>query len=237
MPAGEPVLEGNPDPASSQAGGSDSAAPVPEVNPDPASSQAGGSDGAGIPKGNPDPASSQAGGSDGGAAGEWQDIILDEEFNFHHGDKGRFFITERSGSMWRGFGFAMVDEFRRFYSFEADVDEILPVEFFDGKHPVVLRKAGCVHQIKLLKDEPEYELQEGERFPVVFQNYRFWHENENDRLRDHVYGERRYADEVHLTTYGGGPYGGYIINTEPSTGGGWRSAARCSTLISRKTSA
>ena len=110
----------------------------------------------------------------------------------------------------------MVAEFRRFYSFEADVDEITPVEFFDGMHPVVLREAGCVQQIKLLKDEPEYELQEGERFPVVFQNYRFWHENENDQLWHSVYGERRYADEVHLTTYGGGPAGGYTRATEPS---------------------
>ena len=98
----------------------------------------------------PLPASSGGGGSEGGD-GEWEDIIIDDEFNRWHDDKGKLFVSGRheSGS-WFGYALAMSGGFRRFFSFEANEGEVQEMAFCDGKHPVLLRKKGCVHQINVL---------------------------------------------------------------------------------------
>ena len=242
VPTVEPVPEVKPLPASCGGGGSDGAssgavvATSPsEVKPLPASCGGGGSEGGGDSDVKPLPASSGGGGSEGGD-GEWEDIVIDDEFNHWHDDKGKFFVTGRhENGTWFGYAFAMSGEFRRFFSFEANEDEVHEVAFSDGKHPVVLRKKGCVQQIKVLWNDPEYQLQEGEWFPVVFQNHRFWHAGEDDNWHN-VYGERRYADEIHLTTMGGGPAVWATSSTSataPFSVGTRRWGRRCSTLTSR----
>ena len=144
--------------------------------------------------------------------GEWEDLVIDAGFIYWHNDNGKWYLTKRhSNGEWRGYGFALRDEFKRFFSFTANEDEVDVEQFFDGMRPMVLRKHQGIEQIKILVNEPNYELQEGETWPLMFQNYRFWHSNEDEELWDSCYEEHRKGDDVHLTTYGGGPSGGYII--------------------------
>ena len=144
--------------------------------------------------------------------GEWEDLVIDAGFIYWHSDNGKRHLTKRhSNGERRGYGPGLRDEFKRFFSFTASEDEVDVEQFFDGMRPMVLRKHQGIEQIKILVNEPNYELQEGETWPLMFQNYRFWSYNEDDELWDSCYEEHRKGSSVHLTTYGGGPSGGYII--------------------------
>jgi len=125
----EPVPEVKPEPASCGVGGSDGASSGTvvvgssfEVKPEPALCGVGGSEG--DPEVKPEPASCGVGGSDGGD-GEWEDIVIDDEFNHWHDDKGNAFVTGRhENGNWFGYAFAMSGEFRRFFSFDANEGKV-----------------------------------------------------------------------------------------------------------------
>ena len=68
--------------------------------------------------------------------GEWEDLVIDAAFIYWHNDNGKWYVTKRhSNGEWRGYGFAMRDEFKRFFSFTANEDEVDVEEFFDGMRP------------------------------------------------------------------------------------------------------
>ncbi len=147
----------------------------------------------------------------------WEEIVIYEEVDRWHDDKGKQFATGRKDGEWCGYGFARnANGFTRFFSFTANEDEVDPDRFFDSKFPMIYREHNGIEQIRILIDEPDLQLKEGERFPLMFQNYRFWREQEHHNQCS-VYGERRYGDEIYLTIYGGGPSGGFIANADDET--------------------
>ncbi len=78
---------------------------------------------------------------------------------------------------------------------------------------MIYREHNGVEQVKIVIDEPDYKLKVGELFLLMFQNSRFWHEQEH-RDRCYLFGELHFGDDIHLTTYGGGPSDDFTINAD-----------------------
>ena len=139
------------------------------------------------------------------SVGEWQEYVHDENFIRLWKEQGEFIVTSFADGVWRGYGFITDgDGFTRFCSFKADAREFETLNYFDGKMPMISRELGTRHQIRVLIDTPNYLLKHNDELPPRYQNWRFWHEGEHDAWEE-VHGGRRYGDEIHLTTGGGGP--------------------------------